>query len=259
MSPLPRPRAWPALLATTTALALVAGCGGGTEDRADGGTLDVLAAASLTEPFTALAERFEQERPGLDVRLVFDSSAVLAEQVNQGAPADVVATADERTMQLVARTGRVDGVPEVFATNTLVLVTPADDPGDVGALEDLDRRGVQYVVCVPSAPCGALARTVLDASGVDASPASEEIDVKAVLSKVVLGEADAGFVYASDAVAAGDTVRATEIAALGDAVNRYLLATVADADDPEAARAWVDLVLSDEGQAVLADAGFGPP
>ncbi len=193
------------------------------------------------------------------VELAFDSSATLAEQVNQGAPGDVLATADERTMSLVADAGNTAGPPRRFATNRLVLVVPADDPAGVDELADLDRGDVDFVVCVPSAPCGALATAVLDGQGIRADPASEEVDVKAVLSKVVLGEADAGLVYTSDAVAAGDRVRAVPVPADEGAVTAYPIAVTAGAAEPDLARDWVDLVLSGEGRRALADAGFGPP
>ncbi len=245
-----------ALLAGALLVGL-AGCGSGTgsEER----TLEVLAAASLSGTFTELAERFEEEHPGVSVRLVLDSSATLAEQVNQGAPADVLATADQRTLQVVVDAGNTEGEPTLFASNRLVLVTPAGNPADLTSVADLDDAGVAYVVCVPAAPCGTAARTVLDASGVTATPASEEVDVKAVLAKVTLDEADAGLVYATDAMAAGDEVATVEIPAAQDAVTRYPLAALAGADDPDLAADWVELVLSEEGLQVLRDAGFGPP
>ena len=126
-------------------------------------------------------------------------------------------------------------------------------------MADLDDAQVTYVVCVPAAPCGAVARTVLDASGVTAAAASEEVDVKAVLAKVTLDEADAGLVYATDAMAAGDAVTTVEVPAAEDAVTRYPLAALTEADDPGLAADWVELVLSEEGLQVLRDAGFGPP
>ncbi len=231
-----------------------AGCGGGPSDQ-----LTVLAAASLTGTFTDLEHAFVEDHPGVDVRLSFDSSATLAQQVVQGAPADVLATADERTMDSVVAAGGTDATPDVFASNHLVLVVPADNPARVRSVDDLSRPGVDYVVCVPSAPCGNVAATVLDEAGVSAPAASEETDVKAVLSKVELGEADAGLVYATDAVDAGDSVRSFEISGAPATSTHYVVAALKDAGSPDLARAWVDLVLSDRGQRILADAGFGPP
>ncbi len=239
-------------------LLCVAGCGGTTNAPPDSGrTLTVLAAASLTEPFTALAEDFEAERTTVQVRLAFDSSATLAGQVVQGAPADVLATADDRTMAEVVAAGATAVEPSLFATNTMVLVVPAGNPAGVDTFADLDRGDVAYVTCADSAPCGALGQSLLDANGIENEPSSLEVDVKAVLNKVVLDEADAGLVYASDAVAAGDAVETVPIPGSEARVNRYLLAPLRRSAQPDLARAWVDLVLSGPGQAVLRDAGFG--
>jgi molybdate transport system substrate-binding protein len=252
-------------LAAASLLLTVTGCGsdgsgaGGGADGRGTATVSVLAAASLTESFTTLAREFEADHPGVSVELAFDSSATLAEQVNAGAPGDVLATADERTMRLVADRGNTSGRPRVFATNHLQLAVPRDNPAGIETFADLDRPGVAYVVCVDSAPCGKLAATVLKTAGITAEPVSEEVDVKAVLSKVQLDEADAGLVYATDAVAAGDRVRAIDIPASEQNLNRYPIAALEDADEPALARAWVRLVTGAQGQRVLRDAGFGKP
>ena len=239
---------------------VLAGCGsaaGGGGD-AEPGTLDVLAAASLTETFETLAERFEAEHPGVEVRLVFESSTTLATQVNEGAPADVLATADESAMQLVLDAGSAD-VADRFATNQLVLVVPPENTADILSLEDLDEPGVSYVACVETAPCGALAERLLAENGVRSDPRSLEVDVKAVLAKVTSDEADAGLVYATDAFAASQDVTTFRVPGAEDALTSDAIAVVDQADDRELAEAWVDLVLSPEGRAVLADAGFGAP
>lgn len=241
-------------------LLCVAGCGGTTDaPPGSGRTLTVLAAASLTEPFTDLADTFETENPSVEVRLAFDSSATLAGQVVQGAPADVLATADDRTMAEVVAADATAGEPSLFATNTMVLVVPAGDPAGVETFADLDRGDVAFVTCADSAPCGALGQALLDANGIENEPSSLEVDVKAVLNKVVLDEADAGLVYASDAVAAGDAVETVSIPGAEEEVNRYLLAPLRRSEQPDLAQAWVDLVLSEPGQAVLRDAGLGAP
>jgi molybdate transport system substrate-binding protein len=251
--------------ATTAASLLVAltlaGCGGdpGAAERAETGTLTVLAAASLTEVFTALAGDFESDHPGVRVRLAFDSSATLAEQVTQGAPADVLATADRRTMQTVVAADAVDGRPQVFATNQLQLVVPPDNPARISRFADIGRPGVKLVVCVRSAPCGELATAVLAATGVTVEPASEEVDVKAVLSKVQLDEADAGLVYTTDAAAAGNNVEVVPAPSSTANRTRYPIATLAEARKPVLARAWVELVTSAQGRRLLLDAGFGSP
>jgi molybdate transport system substrate-binding protein len=254
-----------ALLLSLVATLALAGCGGsgasgdGGGSRRETGTLTVLAAASLTETFTTLAKDFEAAHPGVQVRLAFDSSATLAEQVTQGAPADVLATADERTMQTVVDAGGTAGAPRLFATNHLQMVVPRDNPAGLKAFSDLEKPGVKYVVCVDSAPCGKLAATVLKATGINAEPVSEEVDVKAVLNKVELGEADAGLVYATDAVAGAAKVTPIDIPTSNENLNSYPIAALKDAKKPALARDWVDLVTGAKGQQVLADAGFGKP
>jgi molybdate transport system substrate-binding protein len=251
-----------AAVAALLLVASVTGCGSQAQPSAGrdlSGTVTVLAAASLTETFTELARTFEAQHRHARVRLAFDSSATLAEQVAQGAPADVLATADQRTMRSAADAGALAGDPAVFATNRLVLVVPADNPAGIHDLTDIDAPEVDYVTCVPSAPCGALAAAVLQQNGITAPPASEEVDVKAVLTKVTLDEADAGLVYATDAVAAGAEARTVEIPGSVRAVNRYPIAPVEGAAEPDLAGAWIRLVTSDRGAAVLGAAGFGAP
>jgi molybdate transport system substrate-binding protein len=253
------------LLLSLVATLTLAGCGGGSHASGQGGdggktgTLTVLAAASLTETFTTLAKDFEADHPGVTVKLAFDSSATLAEQVTQGAPADVLATADERTMQTVVDADGTEGAPRLFATNHLQMVVPKDDPAGLKRFSDLDRPGVKYVVCVDSAPCGKLAATVLKETGITNHPVSEEVDVKAVLGKVELGEADAGLVYATDATAAGAKVTPIDIPTGNENLNRYPIAALSDAKKPALATEWVALVTGPTGRRVLADAGFGRP
>lgn len=243
-----------ALAAASLALmALLAGCGSDEDET----TLTVLAAASLTETFTEIAADFEAEHDGVDVRLVFDSSATLAEQTVQGAPGDVLATADQRTMDDAEANGGTSGDPAQFATNVVVLAVPADNPADIAAVSDLDRDGVDYLTCVPTAPCGAAAVALLSDLEIDHEPASQEVDVKAVLAKVVDGEADAGFVYQTDVTAAGAEVRGIAVPGSQEDPNTYWAAVTANADQPALAREWIDYLLGD-GAATLAEAGFGP-
>jgi molybdate transport system substrate-binding protein len=246
-------------VAAALVLALGAASTGCTGGGGDDDSLTVLAASSLSGTFAELEQMFREEHPGVDVRLSLDSSATLAGQVVEGAPADVLATADEQTMESVVAAGATDGRPTAFASNRLVLVVPDDNPARIHSVADLDKRGVDYVVCVPSAPCGHIAVAALDEAGIDAPAASEEADVKAVLSKVMLGEADAGLVYSTDALDAGESVRTFEISSSPATTTRYFVAALRDAASPELARDWVDLVLSKRGQKVLADAGFGSP
>jgi molybdate transport system substrate-binding protein len=217
----------------------------------------VLAAASLTETFGTLATTFESEHPGVHVRLAFGSSATLAGQVVQGAPADVLATADRRTMDTATRAGATAEPAASFATNSLVLVVPRANPAHIQGIQGL--AGSTYVACVESAPCGALARTLLAANHVTTRPSSLEVDVKAVLNKVALDEADAGLVYGTDARAADGKVRALPIPGSSRAVTSYLIAPLVQSRQPRLAHEWTRFVLSARGQHVLARAGFGPP
>lgn len=248
-------------LASALALVLpLTACGGSDEGAGDDPRptqLTVLAAASLTESFTALGQQFEDAHPRTTVRLAFDSSATLAEQAAGGAPADVLATADQETMADADSAGALAGSSQVFATNTLVLTTPADNPADIQGLDDL--AGATYVICVPTAPCGKVAGAVLAEAGISAEPASLEPDVKAVLAKVSADEADAGLVYATDAVAAGDEVTEIELARASGHVTAYPMGVLEQAKERDLAQQFTDLVLSEEGQAVLQEAGFGPP
>lgn len=256
-------------LVCATALTALAACGGtdgpagpdgpdATDTAGEVATLDVLAAASLTESFGSLAEEFEAEHPAVDVRLVLESSATLAAQVSEGAPADVLATADQTSMQRVLDAGDAERA-DVFATNELVLVTPTHNPALITGIEDLDDPAVSYVTCVETAPCGALAARLLAENGVRADPRSLEVDVKAVLAKVTSDEADAGLVYATDAFAARSQVTTWPVPGADEALTEYPIAVVDQSDEPELAAAWVDFVLADEGQEVLSRAGFLPP
>lgn len=232
----------------------LAACGGGDDE---GGTdrLTVLAAASLTDVFEELATGFEEEHDA-DVTFSFGSSTDLAEQVADGAPGDVLATADETSMGLAEDAG-VTGEVETFATNVLTIVVPAGNPAGIESLDDLE--GSTWVRCADEVPCGKVALAVLDADGITAEPASLEEDVRAALDKVVSGEADAGLVYASDAVAAGDDVEAVEIAGADDALTSYYATTLEQSENADLAADWVAWVTSDEGRAILGNAGFGKP
>jgi len=260
------------------ALLALAGCSGSSADDAASpgsaaqpsdeitGTLTVFGAASLTDVFTELGDRLMADHPGLDVQFNFAGSSALATQITQGAPADVFASADEVQMAKVTDAD-LAGDPEVFATNPLMLVVPADNPmgialpggGGVPGLAQILDHDVTMAVCAPEVPCGAAAAKVLDAAGMSAYPDTYEDDVRAVLTKVELGEVDAGLVYVSDVHAAGDKVLAFGFSESFRAINRYPIAALTDSPNPAAAQAFVDLVLSDDGQQILRDAGFLEP
>jgi molybdate transport system substrate-binding protein len=218
----------------------------------------VLAASSLTEVFDQLATKFEADHPGVKVVPVYDSSATLATQVQQGAPADVLATADTTTMGTASSSGDVDK-SVIFATNHMVLVTPPSNPAHIQSIKDLDTNGVSYVVCVTSAPCGDIAAKLLKKNHITAKPKSLEVDVKSVLTKVTSGEADAGFVYASDAVAAGKSVTPLSVPGSEQLRNSYPIAIVKKSQHQSLAQQWIDLVQSGTGQDALKHAGFGAP
>jgi molybdate transport system substrate-binding protein len=233
-----------------------AGCGEDADSGDDGGTLQVLAAASLTDVFEQLAEDFEADHEGVDVELSFGSSTDLAEQAADGAPGDVLATADETSMTLAEDAGVVTD-PATFATNVLVIVTPPDDPAGVETLDDL--AGATWVRCADEVPCGRVALAVLEDNGVEAEPASLEEDVRAALDKVSSGEADAGLVYATDAVAAGDTVGTVPIPRAEEQLTSYSIDALDQSADADLAQDWVELVTGPDGQEALTAAGFTLP
>ncbi|MFC4857089.1 molybdate ABC transporter substrate-binding protein [Actinophytocola glycyrrhizae] len=249
-------------LSAVAAVAL-SGCGaGGGSAAAPGevtGEVTVFAAASLTESFTRLGEDFEAAHPGVTVRFNFAGSSGLAQQINEGAPADVFASAAPRNMRQVTDTGSVTANPVAFATNTLEIVVPAGNPAGITGLADFAEADLKIALCAEQVPCGAAAAEVFEAAGITAVPDTLEQDVKAVLSKVSLGEVDAALVYRTDVLAAGERVEGIEFPEADRAVNSYPVAVCANAPNPAGAKAFVDHVRSDDGRAVLTEAGFGTP
>ncbi|SNS05205.1 molybdate transport system substrate-binding protein [Geodermatophilus saharensis] len=256
------------------ALGALGACGGGGDDGAqasggtsaspsgDGGlsgTLTVFAAASLTDVFTGLGEQLEGDDPDLTVQFNFAGSSALATQLTQGAPADVFASANPTQMAVVTDAGLADGDPTVFTANVLQIAVPAGNPAGITGLADFGREDLALAVCAPEVPCGAAAEDVFAAAGVTPLPDTQEEDVRAALTKVELGEVDAALVYATDVTAAGDAVEGIAFPEAEDAVNDYPLVTLAEAPNADAAQAFVDLVLSDEGQQALEAAGFRSP
>ncbi|MFC7326551.1 molybdate ABC transporter substrate-binding protein [Marinactinospora rubrisoli] len=260
-SPLRRPVRLGVAAAALGLLAVV-GCAPVAESGSDGAagaeerTLTVFAAASLTDTFGELGERFEADHPDTVVEFNFAGSSELAQQITEGAPADVFAAADTRTMDQVADAGATEGEPRVFARNRLEIAVPPDNPAGITGLADLAGDDVQVALCAEEVPCGAAAQTVLDESGVAVEPVTRERDVRAALTKVRLGEVDAALVYRTDVLSAGDDVRGIEFPEAAEAVNSYPIAVLADAPEPELAAAWVELVRSEAGGEVLTAAGF---
>jgi molybdate transport system substrate-binding protein len=228
-------------------LATACGSSGGSPST-HSRTLVVFAASSLTAVFTAEGRAFEASRPGVHVTYSFAGSQSLVAQIKQGAPADVLATADEASMVSA-------GLPDagVFARNSLAIVTAPGDPKHVTSLADLERPGLRVVLGGPTVPVGKAARKALDAAGVTVKPVSLEQDVKGVVTKVRLGEADAGITYLTDVKAAAGAVAGTPLPGVS---NSYPVAVVKASSDASAFR---DFLLSDQGQAVLASYGFLPP
>ncbi len=235
------------------------------------GELVVFTAASLTDAFTEIGQRFEAKYPGVKVVFNFAGSQQLAQQLGQGARADVFASANTTQMKVAIQAGRVASSGQVFAHNRLIVVYPADNPASIQGLGDLTKPGLSLVLAAEAVPVGQYSRTVLDRISQDpafdpsfkervlANVVSYEENVRAVFSKVVLGEADAGIVYASDVA----TARAARIGhiEIPDTLNTmadYPIAVVSDSAKPNLAERFIDFVLSAGGQATLAGYGFSP-
>lgn len=248
--------------ATTCVVAVLtlslAACG--ATDPAEGGgpgeqTLTVLAAASLTAVFGQVADDFEADHPGARVEQSFAASSTIVQQVNEGAPADVIALAGMSSLGPLAEEHRIGEVHE-FTTNSLQLAVPPDNPAGISGVEDLTGDGIRLVVCAEQAPCGAAAAALFQHLGITPTVASLEHDARATLTKVELGEADVGVVYRTDVIEAGDRVLGVDIPDDVNVVNSYPVLAVSDSP---LASAFVDEVLSERGQQHLTDAGFVAP
>ncbi len=237
---------------------LVASCGDADGGGSEGTTLTVYAAASLTTTFEAIGAEFEKQHDGAIVQFSFDGSSDLVSQIQEGAPADVFAPADTANMDKLTAEDLQARDPQDFATNTLEIAVPTGNPAGVTSFADLAKDGLNVVVCAPEVPCGAAAVKVEESAGIDIQPVSEEQSVTDVLAKVTAGEADAGLVYVTDVIAAGDDVEGVPFPESAAAVNTYPIVALKDARDSDLAQAFVDLVLSDTGRSILQDAGFGP-
>ncbi|WP_406171748.1 molybdate ABC transporter substrate-binding protein [Streptomyces sp. NBC_00996] len=223
------------------------------------GTVTVFAAASLKESFTTLGKEFEKAHPGTKVTFSFGGSDSLAASITGGAPADVFAAASPKTMAIVTDKNDAVGTPTTFVRNQLEIATLPGNPDKVASLKDLTKSGLKVVLCDKTVPCGAAAQKALDASSLKLTPVSYEQDVKSALTKVELKEADAAVVYKTDVKAAGDKVEGVEFPESANAVNDYPMALLKDADNAAAAKAFIELVKSAEGQKVLTAAGFLKP
>lgn len=250
-----------AVLAAGTALVL-AGCGGGSSEPAaappaQARTLTVSAAASLTDVFGELEKRFETDNPGVDVVMNFGASSTLAEQIVNGAPADVFAAASPATMKTVTDAGLAVGEPPVFTTNKLQIAVATGNPKAITGFADLNKPGIITVVCAAQVPCGSATERVEQATGITLTPASEEPDVRSVLSKVTSGNADAGVVYVTDVMEADDTIDGVTFPEADNAINDYPITALQNSVHPDLAMAFVALVRGPDGQKALEAAGFG--
>lgn len=239
--------AGPAVVATLT----LAACGGGAEEQ----TLTVLAAASLTDVFELVADDLEADHPGLTVEQSFAASSTIVAQVNEGAPADVVALAGTGSLEPLAKEHRHGEVHEL-TTNSLQLAVPPDNPAGITGVEDLTTPGIRLVVCEEQVPCGMATAALFETLGITPAVASQEHDVRSTLAKVELGEADVGIVYRTDVADAGDRVLGVDIPDEVNVVNTYPVLAVSDSP---LAQAFIDEVLSERGQRHLAEAGFVAP
>jgi molybdate transport system substrate-binding protein len=220
------------------------------------GTVTVFAAASLKESFTTLGKEFEKQHPGTKVSFNFGGSDALAASITSGAPADVFAAASPKTMAIVTDKKDAVGAPATFVRNQLEIATVPGNPHKVASLKDLTKSGLKVVLCDKTVPCGAAAQKALDASSLKLTPVSYEQDVKGALNKVQLKEADAAVVYKTDVKAAGGKVEGVEFPESAKAINDYPIALLKKAPNAGAAKAFIALVRSAEGQKVLSDAGF---
>jgi molybdate transport system substrate-binding protein len=247
---------------------MLPGCGGAepqasapslsSEASGTRGAITVLAAASLTEAFNQIGTDFEAKNPGSKVSFSFGSSAMLATQIVQGAPADVFAAASSATMKTVTAAGAAN-TPKDFVSNTLEIAVPKGNPHKITGLQDFGDESKRIALCAPQVPCGAAAVKVFAAANITPKPDTLEQDVKATLQKVASDEVDAALVYKTDVISAGDKVDGMEFPEAQDAINSYPIAAVKDSKNPALAQSFVNYVLSFDGQAVLAKAGFAQP
>jgi molybdate transport system substrate-binding protein len=246
-------------LAAAALLLVVSACAstGPATSAAPATSITVFAAASLTEAFNQIGTDF-QAKSGVKVSFNFGSSATLATQITQGAPADVFAAASPVTMQTVMDAGNA-GTPVDFVSNTLRIAVPTGNPGRITGLADFADESKTIAICAPQVPCGAAAVKVFQVAKITPKPDTLEADVKATLAKVAADEVDAALVYRTDVISAPAKVAGIDFPEAAQAVNTYPIAVLAHTKSPEVAQAFVDYVRSPSGQAVLAKAGFAKP
>lgn len=241
------------------ALALAACGGNGETADATDGTVTVFAAASLTAAFTEIGDAFMIEYPDAEVVFNFAASSELVTQIGEGAPADVFASADQSNMAKLVDAGGNATEPTVFARNLLQIIVGPGNPTGITGVADLANEDLIVVTCAPDVPCGKYAAEIFANAGVTVTPKSLEENVKAVVSKVALGEADAGIVYRTDVIAAGADAAGVEIPEDINVVAEYPVAVTEDAPNADGAQAFIDVVLSEQGRKILDSYGFLAP
>jgi molybdate transport system substrate-binding protein len=234
------------------------------------GTLTVVAAASLTESFTEIKDIFEKANPGVTVQYNFGGSPTLVTQLTQGAPADLFASADQPNMDNAVKGGVIAGTPQIFAKNKLVIIVPKENKAGITTPKDLAKPGIKFDTAQASVPVGAYTQQALDnfsklpdygpdfKASVHTNTVSQEDNVKAIVQKVQLGEADAGIVYATDAQAAKDKLTIIAIPDAQNVIATYPVALVKGAKQAALGQKFVDFLLSADGQAILQKYGFAP-
>lgn len=249
------------LVAGALVIALVS-CGGADPGNSSGdleGEVRVSAAASLTDVLVEMEAAFEQVNPGVDVVLNLAGSSALREQILEGAPADVFASANMSNMQQLVEAGSVAGEPVVFATNSMQIAVPAGNPAGITGLDDFSREELLIGLCAETVPCGDFARTVLRNAAVSPAVDTNEPDVRALLTKLELGELDAGITYVTDVASAVGLVEGIDIPKANNVLAEYPIAVLAAAPNEAAAEVFVSFVTSDEAEAILVDHGFAVP
>lgn len=222
-------------------------------------SITVFAGSSLTDAFKKAGDQLKLKSPGTDFVFNFGSSSTLATQIINGAPADVFASADDANMQKIMDAKLNDGTPAIFVSNRLQIAVAAGNPKGITGLADLAKPGLIVVLAAPTVPAGKYALEALQKAGVTVKGASQEVDVRAVLNKVTLGEADAGIVYVTDVKSAGARVTGVDIPEQHQVIARYPITIVKETKNPRLAKAYVDYLLSDDGQKLLAEFGFSRP
>jgi len=244
-----------AAIAALAPLAVPAACGD-DEESGSAGDITVFAAASLTEAFTEIGEAFTDENPDVTVTFNFSASSDLVTQINEGAPADVFASADQNNMAKLTDAGNNGSEPEIFTTNRLQIIVAPRNPLGITGVEDLADPDLIVLTCAVEVPCGTYAAEIFTNARVAVTPDSFEENVRAVANKVTLGEADAGIVYATDVEAAGDDADGVEIPEDINVRAEYPIAVTVEAPNPDGADAFIDFVLSNAGQEILLSSGF---